>query len=298
MAEFDETEARTIESHYLCYLEKVHEIPLPFADQDFAAVVMTSGFQKFISSDPAIKTDGEINISEQIQKQPHCQFATLVLSDSVWLEFAYQILRIEGKKVLLAQLVMPVIWDLSAAVLIHQIQLLSPSALLMMGQGKDSIILEAGALIKAASMCGFNSEGMSIPTNAPISDLNIVTAETKMQPQELGLPLKLRHLSAKTISLANELNYPIQVPTAARPENTYICNQVSAAIAMADQFAKTNSENSLSFANGKICVKVDAQTWSLKNYGFLHLPKLNYTDFKNQSKWFQLYNSLVVDIGK
>lgn len=153
-------------------------------------------------------------------------------------------LTIDGKQVTVCFLLMEVIWDQAASILLYEASLFRPQRIIMTGGGVTSLPnvgqFEAGAFNRAQDYPGYDGAGNQIDVNTPDfgdsdadtmpildPDLSGVVEEIPMLWDGPALVAATKDLAGKIRREAVTNIYSVTAETAARPTNTYLCNNVS-----------------------------------------------------------------------
>ncbi len=172
-------------------------------------------------------------------------------------------LAIDGRTYSVCFIVLDVLWDLAGAIVAHEMERFHPDFVLMTGRGGISAVVEAGALNTATALPGYRSSGNSDHDNRPQSDWILEDTQPGAS-KEIAMTWSQKAVAARIEPLIKELGWSLEVPTSARSNNDYICNNVSY-IALQ---AATN--RILSLAGGELVIR----PWILRppKIGFMHLP--------------------------
>jgi hypothetical protein len=172
-------------------------------------------------------------------------------------------LFIDGERYEACFLVLDVIWDLAGAILIHEETRFKPAVVVMTGRGGDLASFEAGALNRASSFPGYDADGRPLgAVNVPESPW--VVADEPVDA-ELAMTWNSRALAAAAEAGTRLLGYSAAGQKAARPENNYLCNDISFAALHASRNRPT------SLAGGRILLG-SPELPAAPAVGFLHFP--------------------------
>ena len=166
-------------------------------------------------------------------------------------------------------------WDFASAIIAHEVARTQPDALLMLGQGKDSIILEKGALNQSSELSGFDQFGINLEANKAGSKKLCEAA-----PSELPMSWDNEVIAKQIRPIAEKLGFDVEVATGPRPTNKYICNEVS----FLNLYHAQGHE--LSLAGGGITIEPAPR--APESIGFLHLPKRERIDHLELASWIEL----------
>jgi hypothetical protein len=172
-------------------------------------------------------------------------------------------LVIDGERYEACFLVLDVIWDLAGAVLIHEESRFKPQLILMTGRGGGIASFEAGAINRASPYPGYDADGR------PLGSINVPQSEWLLpdSPVDSALPMAWNtlELAAAAEPEAESLGYSAVGQKAARPENNYLCNDISFVALHASQ------NKSTSLAGDKIVL--DSPGLAAEPVvGFMHFP--------------------------
>ena len=192
-------------------------------------------------------------------------------------------IQIDGKTYEVGFLLVDVLWDLGAAITLHEAATFKPHLIVMTGRGGPKGVFEAGALNVAVRAPGFRANGDVDPANRPIDGL-VLPAETV--EREIAMrwdgPALLK--IAKPIVASLDRGYEIIAAKAARPRNTYICNNISCCVLHA------LSGQNLELAGGAIKI-ADPKLGETKG-GFFHYPASTKNDAKEIFTWCRMWATL------
>jgi hypothetical protein len=175
-------------------------------------------------------------------------------------------LFIDGQRYEACFLVLDVIWDLAGAIVIHEESRFKPAAVIMTGRGGGEASFEAGALNRASPFPGYDAQGRPLGTiNVPESSW-IVADEP--DGAELPMTWDARALAAAAEPAAELLGYSAQGQVGARPENAYLCNDVSFVALHASRNRPT------SLAGGRLLL-ASPELPAPPVVGFLHFPAVD-----------------------
>ncbi len=194
-------------------------------------------------------------------------------------------IEIDGETYEVGFLLVDVLWDLGAAITLHEAATFKPHLIVMTGRGGPKGVFEAGALNVAVHAPGFRANGDRDPANKPTTGLVLpadapgVTREIAMRWDGAAL-LKI----AKPIVTSLDRGYEIIAAKAARPRNTYICNNISCCVLHA------LSGQTLELAGGKI--KIPDPKLGKTRGGFFHYPASTKNDAKEIFTWCRMWATL------
>ena len=180
-------------------------------------------------------------------------------------------LNIAGKSFDVCFLYLDVVWDLSASIILHEASLHKPELIIMSGMNggqRVETFWEGSAINNAVvGVTGFDNQGNNIIDNVAVSD----RAGAKVLPSlaynaVVPLTWDATFLADVNRELIQEINPKYGSRAAsARTENTYICNNVSIAVASA------LAGNDLQLAGGSIAFSKESFDFKAQ-VGFLHYP--------------------------
>ena len=175
-------------------------------------------------------------------------------------------LVIDGERYEACFLVLDVIWDLAGAILIDEESRFKPALILMTGRGGGQASFEAGAMNRASPYPGYDADGR------PLGSINTPQSEWLLpdSPTDSVLPMAWnpRELAAAAESETELLGYSAVGQTAARPENNYLCNDISFVALHASQNKAT------SLAGNKIVLDSPGLPKE-PVVGFMHFPAVD-----------------------
>ena len=174
--------------------------------------------------------------------------------------------EINGRSIELCLAILDVKWDLAGAILAYEMRHFRPHLVLMLGRGGQAFEMEGGALNKATGSPGYGSDGKPLP------EINKPKSEWILKDVPVGQEIKMtwEHLKwgPKLKPLAQELGFELKIHKEARPDNNYICNNLSLVA------ARAASGHALSLAGGKIVLK-ESKRFEAPQVGFLHFPAID-----------------------
>ena len=175
-------------------------------------------------------------------------------------------LDIDGERYEACFLVLDVIWDLAGAILIHEESRFKPQFILMTGRGGSQASFEAGAINRASPYPGYDADGR------PLGSINTPQSEWLLpdSPTDSVLPMtwNSRALAAAAEFETELLGYSAVGQPAARPDNNYLCNDISFVALHASQNKAT------SLAGNRI--SLDSPGLSKEPIvGFMHFPAVD-----------------------
>jgi hypothetical protein len=134
-------------------------------------------------------------------------------------------LVIDGERYEACFLVLDVIWDLAGAIVIHEESRFKPQLIVMTGRGNSIESFEAGAINRATPYPGYDADGR------PLGSINVPQSDWLLpdSPVDSILPMtwNAQELAAAAEPEAELLGYSAVGQKAARPENNYLCNDIS-----------------------------------------------------------------------
>lgn len=174
-------------------------------------------------------------------------------------------LVIDGRTYEVAFLLVDVLWDLGAAITLFEAEHFEPHLIVMTGRGGKAAVFERGALNRAAPYTGFRHDGRPDPTNKPV-------AQSVLDPQHPGVEQAIAMswdnerlaAAARPIVASMRAGYEVVAAPAARPDNTYICNNISCVVLHGLQGRK------VALAGGAIELEVAGLAETAA--GFFHYP--------------------------
>ena len=175
-------------------------------------------------------------------------------------------LFIDGARYEACFLVLDVIWDLAGAIVISEESRFKPAVVIMTGRGGGEASFEAGALNRASPFPGYDADGK------PLGSINVPESPWIVadEPDGAELPMtwNARALAAAAGPAAQALGYSAQGQAGARPENTYLCNDVSFVALHASRNRPT------SLAGGRLLL-ASPELPAPPAVGFLHFPAVD-----------------------
>ncbi|MEQ1876385.1 MAG: hypothetical protein ABL958_07050, partial [Bdellovibrionia bacterium] len=127
--------------------------------------------------------------------------------------------------------------------------------------------MEGGAINKATGSPGYGSDGKPLPViNTPKSDW-ILSEYPKNQ--EVKMTWDHLKFGPQLAPLVEALGYKLEIHKGARPDNNYICNNLSFIAAHAA------SGNAIELAGGKIQLGPAGEDFVAPKIGFLHVPTVD-----------------------
>jgi pyrrolidone-carboxylate peptidase len=195
----------------------------------------------------------------------------------------------------LCTLVLPVQWDLAAAIILYETKIFSPHLIIMSGRDGKShgLRLEAAAINSALNAPGFDTNGDSLgDKNQPITS-PILPTGPDVSPN-IAMTWKPAQLAPKVSLALNKMNEIVGTPASnayvalpqqsADPSNNYICNNTSFVVLHGLRGV------SLELAGGSLKLHPEAQ----KNIaaGFLHYPVQSSTDNTAIWRWSHVVMTL------
>lgn len=192
-------------------------------------------------------------------------------------------LVLQNKKYHVCFLSLDVKWDLAAAIILHEIQLFQPQAVILSGLGGDyhSATFEGGAVNQATGLPGFNGDGSADQNNRPIASYILPAVDGK----PLGSVLMTWNAPAlakvaKPFTQRIDEGYAVHGLTAGRSSNDYICNNVSYVTMQA------LSGRSILLAGSTMSMSLPAQTIPA---GFFHYPLGPSKDATSIYRWGMMW---------
>ncbi|MFI5360399.1 MAG: hypothetical protein ACHQ49_00395 [Elusimicrobiota bacterium] len=175
-------------------------------------------------------------------------------------------LLIDGERYEACFLITDVIWDLAGAILIREESLFKPRLILMTGRGTWPTSFEAGAINRASPYPGYDENG------DPLGSINVPESKWILpdDPVDFTVPMAWNPeaLAAASRSEIEALGYTAVGQPAARPENNYLCNDISYVALHASR------NKSTSLAGGK--VELNSPNLALAPVvGFMHFPPVD-----------------------
>lgn len=181
----------------------------------------------------------------------------------------------------LCLIIFDVKWDLAGAILVHEMRKFQPDLVIMTGRGQSDFVMESGAINRTTQAPGFDSSGKRLPElNQPESEWILERSKsgsptTNDNPMttndEIAMTWENQRLGPLFEKQIEQLGYPLRIPSQARTDNNYICNNLSFIGAHAAQ------GNEISLAGGLI--RFEAEEIKPPQIGFLHMPTID-TQFK------------------
>lgn len=172
-------------------------------------------------------------------------------------------LVVDGERYEACFLVLDVVWDLAGAIVVHEESRFKPRLVLMTGRGGDQASFEAGALNRASPYPGYDADGR------PLGSINTPESKWVLPDDAVDAALAMTwdpgELAAAAGPRTELLGYPSIGQRAARPDNNYLCNDVSYVALHASQNRAT------SLAGGR--VSLDSPDLPREPVvGFFHFP--------------------------
>lgn len=185
-------------------------------------------------------------------------------------------MKIRGRDYEVCVLGLDVIWDLAAAIIVHEAEAFQPKMILMSGRGGQQAIFEGGAVNDASlGAAGYQSSGAMNYGNAPQQSYVLPDG-----PDSLPMTWSNSLLYQKTYSLISSLGHTSTYVANARPSNNYICNNVSYVVLQASTGAP------ISLAGGKVQWTPDIT--SQPKVGFFHYPASASNSRSSVTKWVRI----------
>lgn len=193
---------------------------------------------------------------------------------------AVRTLRIRGIDYEVCTVVLDVIWDLAAAIIVHEAESFQPDMIFMSGIGGNDAVFEAGANNQALAYSGFASAGSSLPINTPVGGPVLPGS-----PVEVPMTWDAVALESATSSLIADIGYASVARTDATVGNTYICNNVSFVTLEAVRGIE------LRLANGEI--RWTPSVTSAPKVGFFHYPSTGSNRRTDVAKWIRVVTTAI-----
>ena len=174
-------------------------------------------------------------------------------------------LEIDGVTYEVCFLVLDVLWDLGAAIVLEEARRFQPHLIVMTGRGGRRTVFESGAVNSATGYSGFRYDGAPDRENVPATPHVIDPA---LPGVEAAIPMTWDAprlaAAAKPIIEAMGRGHEVYAAPRARPENNYICNNISCAV------LHGIARKDVALAGGEIRIEDIALPDTAA--GFLHLP--------------------------
>lgn len=189
-------------------------------------------------------------------------------------------------------LILDVKWDLAGAILLHEMKLFKPNAIVMTGLGANNNLgfFEGGAINSATYSSGYHGDGAVDDNNRPIASYILPDVNQPNAPvDEIPMTWDALALAAKGKDLVKEIDegHKLRGLTAARENNNYICNNISY-ITMSALNGRT-----VLLAGRKIQINSESQHIPA---GFFHYP-LNATGHSQSVfGWAAMWASLIPEL--
>ncbi|HXT00868.1 MAG TPA: hypothetical protein VN915_09360 [Elusimicrobiota bacterium] len=175
-------------------------------------------------------------------------------------------LYIDGKRYEACFLVLDVIWDLAGAIVVHEESRFKPEVVVMTGRGGSEASFEAGALNRASPFPGYDADGK------PLGSINVPESKWVVadEPADAELPMTWDALALAEAAAprASRLGYSAIGQARARPENNYLCNDVSFVALHASRNRPTSLAGGLVLLGSPELPRTPA-------VGFLHFPAVD-----------------------
>ncbi len=208
----------------------------------------------------------EIDLNHALKPNNTPPHDGILNQDKLGVKIVNRSLKINDENLEVCFIVANVNWDFAAAVFLDQAGRFKPELVLMTGRGSFSVSLEAGALNHADQSAGYSAQGVDLGSlNRPRTAKEKVLKDYALNKI---LPLTWNTLAVKNSIEAQvrELGFEVERQTTARPENDYICNNVSFILAHGSQ------NKSATLAGGTIVIP---------NFNFKIAPKVGFFHFPN-----------------
>ncbi len=141
-------------------------------------------------------------------------------------------LKVAGEEYEVAFLLLDVLWDLGPAITLYEAQHFQPHLIIMTGRGGKRAVFEGGAVNNATKHPGFRYDGKADGKNRPVRSF-------VLDPELTGIEAaiattwdnqKLADMAREQIQAIGDAKFEVVAPAKARPENNYICNNITAAV--------------------------------------------------------------------
>lgn len=195
-------------------------------------------------------------------------------------------LVIDGETYEVGFLLLDVLWDLGAAITLYEAKTFKPHLIVMTGRGGQKAIFEKGALNQAAGYPGFRSDGAQDPKNTPVTP-NVLDPKLDGIEAAIGMTWDNTKLAdaARPVVDSMKKGYAVMAADAARPRNTYICNNISCAVLHGIK------RDAISLAGGKI--KITGVDLSDTTAGFFHYPAASTNEPAEVLTWARMLATVV-----
>jgi hypothetical protein len=173
---------------------------------------------------------------------------------------------IDGERFEACFLVLDVVWDLAAAIIVHEESGFKPQTVVMTGRWSATLSVEGGALNRAVASPGFDSDGNSLgDANTPRSPWVLPD-----DPVDAEIPMTWNSRALAQASAADALAFGYEAvgQPKARPDNDYLCNNVSYVALHAAR------RRPVSLAGGRV-VLAPPEFARAPVTGFLHFPAVD-----------------------
>lgn len=192
-------------------------------------------------------------------------------------------ITIDGERFEACFLTLDVVWDLAAAIIVHEESFFKPQAVIMTGRWYDTLSVEGGAFNIASRSPGYGPDGRPLPGNTPRSEWVLPDDPVK---NEIKMPWDSKALAKASDADARALGYDAVGQAGARRDNDYLCNNVSYVALHAAQ------HRPVTLAGGLI-VLPPPELSKAPVTGFVHFPA---TDTKHRD--LAAYGQGVYDWGR
>jgi hypothetical protein len=197
-------------------------------------------------------------------------------------------LFIQGQRYEICFLKLDVLWDLAAAIIIHEANRFQPEMILMTGRGADVAELEGGAFNYAMPGMGYNSDGSLAEEVTPVSSNPMGDEQIpilKNAPMRLAMSWDNKKLHTRIAPSIKKLGFETLVHADARWENSYICNNVSYAVLAATR------DLPITLAGDKVLLTPHLDRNTV--VGFFHFPAAASHRPASVAAWIQVLATII-----
>ena len=303
MSEFSPTGNKEVKKHFDAYLKLGTEAGVGCKASVVGPRVIISGFGLFqgvtfnvsgaivanLASqtfwpddlDPAIIPNGQSSVAPILPK--NFKLAQGLLKDSKDdVQIFNRILTIDGQKVNACLIVVDVLWDLGGAILANEMQNFQPQAVIMTGLGGNEAVIEAGAMNQTRVDSGFYANGQADPYNSPIKAPILPDFPSS---HWLKMTWNQGLVASYVAAFIKDIGVVLMLPPSFRPENDYICNNISY-IAL-----HAGKSDSLNLAGGQLIL--NPHMAEPPQIGFFHYPASAKLSLREAPKWAEVLLGLV-----
>lgn len=208
---------------------------------------------------------GSVQLDDDLAPAPDAIASPGVLQRSdggarVW----QRTLTIDGSRYEVGFLLLDVLWDLGAAIVLHEATRFQPDLILMTGRGGSEAVLEGGSVNHAVLAPGFRADGKQDPNNRPTTAFVLDPSLTGVK-RDIAATWDNARLAEAIRPLLPSIapDIPLLAPPAGRADNAYICNNITNVVLHGLEGVN------VALAGGSIYVRTDLQHTKA---GFFHYP--------------------------